>query len=214
MRRANIALIIATAALIVGCPATTALASWRAAGPVPRARRVAGPARASTIARILATPCQNTTIVPEPGDLGLARSAVLCLVNRERAEHAEQPLTPNTQLEKAAEAHAREMVAEDYFAHISPSGETPVARIRSATSYIPGPRVGWLIGENIAWGTLELATPQAIVEAWIASPGHLANILESRYRDTGIAVVASAPATLAAGEPGATYAQEFGTIIQ
>ena len=45
-----------------------------------------------------------------------------------------------------------------------------------------------MIGENLAWGTLQLSTPQAIVAAWIASPGHLANILEAQYRETGIGV--------------------------
>ena len=77
----------------------------------------------------------------------------------------------------------------------------------------PGPSSGYVIGENLAWGTLGLATPQAIVEAWIASPGHLANILEGQYRDTGIAIVPATPPSLGEGEPGATYAQEFGVIL-
>ena len=69
-----------------------------------------------------------------------------------------------------------------------------------------------MIGENLAWGTLSLATPQQIVAAWIASPGHLANILESQYLDTGIAIAPQVPAEAASGTPGATYAQEFGAI--
>jgi uncharacterized protein YkwD len=87
-----------------------------------------------------------------------------------------------------------------------------VDRIR-ATGYIPGPSFGYVIGENLAWGTLNLSTPQAIVSAWTASPGHLANILEARYKDTGIGIVAAVPPSLAGGEPGATYAQEFGVIL-
>jgi len=170
--------------------------------------------RTSTIAQVLATPCQNTGLTPEPSNLALVRSAVLCLINRERAENGEPPLVLNAQLERAAEGHDQEMLAEDYFAHISPAGETPVGRLRATTSYIPSPKVGYVIGENLAWGTLYLSTPQAIVEAWIASPGHLANILEARYRETGIGVVPSVPAALSAGEPGATYAQEFGVIIR
>jgi uncharacterized protein YkwD len=180
---------------------------------VARARRVARLARASTIARVLATTCQYTGLMPEPGDLGLVRSAVLCLVNRERAEHGETPLTLNGQLERAAEGHSLEMVTADYFQHVSPTGETPFDRIRAA-GYIPGPDVGYVIGENLAWGTLVLATPKAIVEAWIASPGHLANILESRYRQTGIGVAPSAPAALAGGQAGGTYAQEFGVVVR
>ena len=76
-------------------------------------------------------------------------------------------------------------------AHVSPSGVTPVERIKS-TGYIPDPSVGYVIGENLARGTYSLSTPQSIVEAWVASPGHLANILESRYTETGIGVTAAA----------------------
>jgi uncharacterized protein YkwD len=47
----------------------------------------------------------------------------------------------------------------------------------------------------------------------VASPEHLANILELQYRDTGIGVTPAVPNSLGEGAPGATYAQEFGTII-
>jgi uncharacterized protein YkwD len=169
-------------------------------------------ARASAIASVLATPCQNTQLAPAPGDLELVRNAVMCLVNRERAQNGEVPLVRNQRLEQAAESHGSEMIALDYFEHVSPTGETPVARIRDA-GYIPNPDAGYVIGENLAWGTLALATPQAVVEAWIASPKHLANILESRYRETGIGIVPTVPAALGEGQPGATYAQEFGVIM-
>jgi uncharacterized protein YkwD len=166
----------------------------------------------ATIAAVLATPCEDTGLEPEPGNLAAVRAAVLCLINRERAEHGEEPLSLNRRLQRAAEEHDQELVADDYFAHVSPSGETPAERI-GATGYIPGPSAGYVIGENLAWGTLGLSTPQAIVEAWIASPGHLANILEGQYRDTGIAVVPSTPPSLGDGQPGATYAQEFGVVL-
>jgi len=169
-------------------------------------------ARAATIAKVLGTACQNVQLMPEPANIGLVRGAVLCLINRLRAQHGETPLTQNAPLEQAAEGHAQEMVALNYFAHISPSGLTPVGRVRG-TGYIPSTTVGYVIGENLAWGTLSLATPEAIVAAWSASPGHLANILESQYHDTGIGVVAQVPGTLANGAPGATYAQEFGVIL-
>jgi len=186
----------------------------RAAEPqVLTAPSGSGLARASMIARVLATPCQNAQLMPEPGNVGLVRLAVLCLINRQRAQHGETPLTLNAELEQAAEGHAQEMISADYFDHVSPSGLTPVGRVR-ATGYIPSPLVGYVIGENLAWGTLSLATPEAIVAAWVASPGHLANILESQYRDTGVGVAPQAPALLANGAPGATYAQEFGVIIR
>ena len=162
---------------------------------------------------MLDTPCQNTELTPEAGNIELVRAAVLCLINRKRAENGESPLKTNPLLEAAADSHGAEMIADDYFAHVSPSGETPVDRIR-ATGYIPNPDAGYVIGENLAWGTYQLSTPQAIVAAWIASPGHLANILEAKYTETGIGVTPAVPAALAAGAPGATYAQEFGVIIE
>jgi uncharacterized protein YkwD len=176
-------------------------------------RDQAGLALAVTIAKVLETPCQNTQLMPEAGNLEAVRVSVLCLINKVRAENGETPLQPNAQLEAAAASHTTEMIADDYFEHVSPSGVTPVARDQ-ASGYIPGPTDGYVIGENLAWGTLTLATPQAIVSAWLASPGHLANILESQYRETGIGVVAEVPAGLAGSAPGATYAQEFGVIIR
>jgi uncharacterized protein YkwD len=171
------------------------------------------PSEAATIASVLATPCQNTELTPEAENISLARAAVLCLINRKRAENGESPLTTSPKLEQAAEGHCQELIADDYFAHVSPNGETPVDRIRT-TGYIPGPEVGYVIGENLAWGTYQLSTPQSIVSAWIASPGHLANILEAQYRETGIGITPAVPTSLAPGAPGATYAQKFGVIIQ
>jgi uncharacterized protein YkwD len=168
--------------------------------------------QAQTIAEVLATPCQNTQLMPQASNLPLIRASVLCLINTERASHGKEPLQSNTNLERAAEGHGREMLALDYFAHIAPSGLTPVERIRE-TGYVPSSEVGYVLGENLAWGTLSLATPEAIVNAWIASPEHLANILEGRYRETGIDVEPQAPESLAEGVEGALYTQEFGVIV-
>jgi uncharacterized protein YkwD len=173
---------------------------------------VAATEAAATIATILATPCLATEITPEPGNLQVAREAVFCLINHVRAEHSLAPLKLNPELQAAAEDHNAEMLQVDYFAHVAPDGETPVERIRK-TGYIVSESDGYVIGENLAWGTYQLSTPKAIVEAWVASPGHLANILESRYTETGVGVTPAVPQSLAEGSPGATYAQEFGVLI-
>lgn len=167
---------------------------------------------AVTIAKVLATPCQDTQLTPEPANLPAVRAAVLCLIDVERAQNGLEPLRANANLEAAAASHGQEMIAADYFNHVSPSGVTPVDRVRE-TGYIPNGEVGYVIGENLAWGTLTLSTPEAIVKAWIASPEHLANILESKYRETGIDVEPSVPRSLAEGVQGALYTQEFGVII-
>ncbi len=171
------------------------------------------PSTGASIASVLATPCENTELTPEPDNVAEIEAATLCLVNQERARNDELPLAPNAQLQQAAQGHSEEMVADDYFAHVSPSGLTPVGRIQ-ATGYIPNSQVGYTIGENIAWGTLQLSTPSSIVAAWIASPEHLANILYAPYRDTGVGVVAAVPASLGEGQPGAMYSQEFGVIVE
>jgi uncharacterized protein YkwD len=171
-----------------------------------------GTVAAATIASVLAMTCENTELIPAPENLAQVDAATLCLVDQERARNGELPLTPNAQLQQAAQGHSEEMVSDDYFAHVAPSGLTPVGRVQAA-GYIPDAQVGYTIGENIAWGTLSLATPSAIVAAWIASPEHLANILNGEYRDTGIGVDPAAPASLSEGQPGAVYSQELGVIV-
>jgi uncharacterized protein YkwD len=183
-----------------------------AANRVTASSTTVATAQALTIANVLATPCENTQVVPEASNLPLVRESVLCLINTERAQHGKEPLQADAHLESAAESHGKEMLALDYFAHVAPSGLTPVERI-TKTGYLPSSEVGYVLGENLAWGTLSLATPEAIVKAWIASPEHLANILEGKYRDTGIDVEPSAPESLAEGVQAALYTQEFGVIV-
>jgi uncharacterized protein YkwD len=202
------------------CPSSRTLAYARA-GTRRKPRHVSArrdsavesrAATAATLSRVLATPCQNTQLMPDGSNQALVRAAVLCLVNRERAQNGDLPLREDPRLDASAEAHVRDMLQNDYFEHISPGGSTPVDRDRESGYIPPSGPVGYVIGENLAWGTLSLATPQAIVAAWIASPGHLANIVESQYRDTGIAIAPQVPSALADGVTGATYAQEFGLI--
>ena len=101
------------------------------------------------------------------------------------------------------------MACGDYFEHDGRRGDTPLSRMRAA-GYIFSSRIGYEVGENIAWATLWLATPQAIVAGWMASPGHRANILDARFRDTGIGVSPHPLASLARGQAGAIYTQDFG----
>lgn len=157
--------------------------------------------------------CQNTSLRPSSTNLKLIRAATLCLINRERRLHGEHPLRPNARMRRAAQAHSQSMAVGDYFQHASPSGQTPLARLRSV-GYISSSHVGFEVGENIAWGTLSLATPRAIVASWMASPGHRANILDPRYRETGIGVSPHPPSSRAHGQAGAVYTQDFGVIVR
>jgi uncharacterized protein YkwD len=156
--------------------------------------------------------CAHARLRPTRKNLDLIRAATLCLINRERVLHGERRLRPNRRLRRAAQGHTASMASHDYFAHVGPRGQTLLARMRSA-GYIYSSRVGYEVGENIAWGTLSLATPRAIVAAWMASPGHRANILDARFRDTAIGVSPHLPSLLSRRQTGAIYTQDFGVII-
>jgi len=156
--------------------------------------------------------CPDTTLTPSSQDTEQIRIAVLCLVNRERTDRGEAPLQWNERLTHAAQLHSESMAERDYFAHVGPTGDTPASRLRQAR-YLESELVGYVIGENIGWGTLAMSTPGAMVTAWMASPDHRANILDARFRDTGVGVSAHAPEALSEGAPGATYTQDFGVII-
>lgn len=166
-------------------------------------------------ARAAATPpvaCQSSNLRPTSEDLERIRAAILCLVNRERTARGESALHIDRHLAQAAQAHTESMASGNYFDHAGPGGQTPLDRMRAA-GYIYNSHIGYDVGENIAWGTGSLGTPSAIVAAWMASPGHRANILDPRYRDTAIGVSPHPPRSLAHGHPGGVYTQDFGAII-
>jgi uncharacterized protein YkwD len=155
--------------------------------------------------------CANALLEPNEQNLESIRAATLCLVNHERSSHGESPLRANPRLQQAAQGHTESMVEDNYFEHLGPGGETPLQRMRAA-GYIYSSRVGYAVGENIAWGTLWLGTPHAVVAAWMASPGHRANILDAQYRDSGIGVSPHPPSSLSHGQGGGIYTQDFGVI--
>jgi uncharacterized protein YkwD len=156
--------------------------------------------------------CANTRVQPNAANLALVRAATLCLVNRERTSRGESALRPNEDLQAAAQGHSTSMSSDDYFEHDGPGGSTPLSRMRAA-GYIFSSRLGYAVGENIAWGTLWLATPKAIVAGWMSDPGHRANILDATFRDSGVGVSPHPLASLAGGESGAIYTQDFGRIL-
>src|SRR4051812_37738387 len=159
----------------------------------------AGPASAATVCASADGPTAQTSTV------ALGNSA-LCLVNQERTSRGLKPLKANRRLAKAAAAHARDMVAKNYFSHDSANGADFVDRIRKA-GYV-APRVFPSLGEDLAWGSGTLGTPREIVDSWMNSPGHRANILSRKFREAGMGVAFGDPG---AGEDGVTYALDFGS---
>lgn len=154
--------------------------------------------------------CRDANLAPSATDLAQVRAATICLVNRERARHGERALSWNDKLIRAAQAHTESMAFGGYFAHSGSNGSTPLARMRRF-GYLRGSNLGFEVGENIGFGSLWLGTPHAVVAAWMASPGHRANILDRRFRETGIGVSPHL-GVLAHGQSGGLYTQDFGVI--
>jgi uncharacterized protein YkwD len=173
--------------------AVAALAAPASAPAAPHARAAA------------ARHCANTHLVPNRHNLRAVRAAILCLHNQVRASHYLPRLKFNGKLGKAAVGHSSSMVRGRYFDHTDPNGRTFVDRVLGA-GYV-GRHQGWALGENIAWGTGSLATPAAVMRAWMHSPGHRANILRGSYREVGIGIKLGVPT---AGGSGATFTVDFG----
>lgn len=137
------------------------------------------------------TACRHVDARPgEASKKTLARSTI-CLLNERRAHHGIRRLHMNRRLSRAARAHTLDMVRRNYFSHTSRSGGNVVQRLARA-GYMRGAR-RWFIGENLAWGSGGRSTPREIVRAWMASPGHRHNILQSRFREIGIGLALAAP---------------------
>lgn len=153
--------------------------------------------------------CAGADLVPVEANLQAVTAATLCLVNRERAARGLGALADHPQLAQAALRHGRDMIANHYFGHQGPAGDTAVSRIRDSGFIVPG-TISFEVGENIAWGTGTKATATEIVAGWIASPEHRANILDPNYVYSGISVEPSVPGVLSAGLTGATVTQDFG----
>jgi uncharacterized protein YkwD len=197
------------AALTLLCAGLLVPAATSHAGPAKGVKRSATPVRAHIAlggtARAAQQECSNADVAPNADNVDVVRAAILCLHNQIRADRGLPPLKENLRLRRAALGHSNDMVSRGFFEHTTPGGETMVDRIM-ATRYA-SPRVGWALGENLAWGTGSFATPLGAVQAWMESPGHRANILKRAYRDMGVGLVLGVPVSDAAG---GTYTVDFG----
>ncbi len=152
--------------------------------------------------------CANADLAPDASNLSAVSDATFCLLNTERAARGLTALTPDRQLQRAALLHGGDMVDHQYFAHGGRNGSKPADRVRAAGYLSSGG--AWRIGENLAWGTGDLATPRSIMAAWMHSAGHRANILMPQYRQIGFGVIAGNPN--GRDGSGATYVTEFGVV--
>ncbi|GAA0584514.1 CAP domain-containing protein [Streptomyces crystallinus] len=127
---------------------------------------------------------------------GLRRtvSAVVALTNGRRARAGLRPLADDTHLASAAQAYSADMAARGFYSHTSPEGLEPWDRARAAGAAHRG------IGENIACGQ---RTAAEVVEGWMNSPGHRANILKPDFTHLGVGFAGG-------GRAGTYWTQLFG----
>jgi uncharacterized protein YkwD len=118
-------------------------------------------------------------------------NSVLCLINERRANSSSGQVRVNGKLRQAALGHSSSMVAGRFFAHTSPDGTSFVDRIQ-ARGYMRGAR-RWLVGENLVWGSGQRSTPQSLVQSWMDSPPHRANLLRGRFSEIGVGVQRGTP---------------------
>ena len=154
-----------------------------------------------------AKPCRGALTLPTHSNHTLIDTAITCLVDRERADHRLPVLHPNRELQGIASSLASEMAIAGYFGDDTTSGLTPWQRI-TASPYGAGVR-SLATAQNIGWGTGGLATPEGVIEEWMASPPHRLIILTGGYRDVGAGVAPVAPSSLTDEKPGATYTLEL-----
>jgi len=153
--------------------------------------------------------CPERELVPTRGNVVTVRTATLCLLNKERTSRGLRKVKLVAPLQNVASAYAKRMVRERFFAHTSPDGDTFLARIKR-TSYLRGELQGWSVGENLAWGTGDRATPAEIMTAWMRSPAHKRNIVNGRFTEVGLGVAPGAPLSSAGSGAAATYVNDFG----
>ena len=182
-----VALLFALAlSMLVGFPAAASARSHRHARH-HRARSTSSATCAGANAPVASTPAP------------LLRSAVVCLINRQRELHHLPPLHASPLLDSSAQNWTNAMVSSDQFTH----GTNFAARI-SAAGYV------WrAAGENIATG---FSTPRSVVRAWMASTGHCENILNPTFRNVGTGISARPVRGFASGA--GTWTQDFALGMQ
>ncbi|MFD7167669.1 CAP domain-containing protein [Streptomyces violascens] len=161
-------------------PSASAMPSAPASAPTPE-KKSTPPAPAPS--KPASPPSAPPKLVPSqraevPTAEASAAATVMSLVNMERAQAGCSPVSASPALASLATAFSNDMAARGFFDHTDPDGRTPWDRAAKAG-------VQGLGGENIARGQ---ADAKAVMDAWMNSPGHRANILNCEYKSLGVGV--------------------------
>ncbi|XIE77524.1 sigma-70 family RNA polymerase sigma factor [Streptomyces sp. SBR177] len=147
------------------------------AHPHPHHPRPTPPRTTAPAPRPQPTRPTGTTATGEPD--ATEAQQVIDLTNAERAKAGCGPLTAHPLLTRAAQGHSDDMAARNFFDHTNPDGADPGDRVTAAGYQ-------WsTYGENIAKGQ---RTPAEVMDAWMNSPGHRANILNCSFKEIGIGI--------------------------
>ena len=138
---------------------------------------------------------------------GHARKAVLCLLNRERHSRGLSKLDRSRNLQAASQRHNEYMQNHNCFSHQCPGEASLTGRLQNA-GWLTGGLTRWAYGENIAWGSGRRGTPKSIVNSWMNSSGHRANILSSTFDEIGVGY--SKGTISSKGANGAVMTTDFG----
>jgi uncharacterized protein YkwD len=182
--------------------------TYRTARPASTPNIAAAPAtpkpvQSITPAQKTATPTATPTITPvtnqvnQPTNSGTLAEQVIILVNNERSKVGLGAVTKNSALTKSAEDYAVRMGQYNFFGHKGNDGSTFITRNTAAgyTNY------RWM-GENIAAGQ---RTPEEVMRDWMNSPGHKANIVNTKAKEIGVGYAKVNGSTY-----GTYWVQEFG----
>ena len=130
---------------------------------------------AAALAIALATLLVSFASTADARLLSEREGALLRAMNTARAAYALPPLRVDPRLQRAARGHSAAILRNGSFSHGSFA-----YRLRRHGVRTP------LVGENLAWGVGSLASPRAVVRAWLASPGHRANLLRRAFSRVGV----------------------------
>ncbi|MCW3813565.1 CAP domain-containing protein [Micromonospora sp. DR5-3] len=157
----------------------------------PKPSRTTAPSRQLT--RSAAPPATAARSAAAPSGISAELQQVVDLVNKERAKAGCKALAVDDKLMLAAQRHSQDQADHKTMSHDGSDGSDPGQRLD---------RVGYAwraYGENVAWNQ---QTPAAVMDAWMNSPGHRANILNCSFTEIGVGVARS---------NGPYWTQDFGT---
>ncbi|WP_010236570.1 SafA/ExsA family spore coat assembly protein [Clostridium arbusti] len=128
----------------------------------------------------------NKVNIPNINDTKASEAEVIRLVNVERSKNGLGPLAANWQVGRVARYKSQDMINKKYFSHTSPTYGSPFNMMEQFGIKFSA------AGENIAMGQ---RTPAEVVNAWMNSPGHRANILNPSYTQLGVGLAKDSKGT-------------------